>query len=59
MFDGKLGTWKKYPLDFELKYDAKPIFSRPYPVMKLHIEMFKKEVEHVIILGFLEREKYS
>ena len=41
-FDGKLGTWKKYPVDFELKEDAKPICSRPYPVPKVREEMFKK-----------------
>ena len=25
LFDGTLGTWKKYPIGFELKEDAKPI----------------------------------
>ena len=25
-FDGTLGTWEKYPLEFELKEDVKPIF---------------------------------
>ena len=44
LFDGTIGTWKKDPVDFELKEDAKPIFLRPYPVPKVHEEMFKKEV---------------
>ena len=42
LFDGTLGTWKKYPVDFELIEDTKPTFSRPYPVPKVHEEMLKK-----------------
>ena len=36
LFDGTLGTWKTDPVDFELKDDAKPVYSRPYPVPKVH-----------------------
>ena len=52
-FYGTLGTWKKYPAEFELKEDVKPICLRPYPVPKVHEEIFKKEVEHLVLLGFL------
>ena len=54
LFDGTLGTWKTDPVDFELKEGVKPICSRPYPVAKVHEEMFKKEVEHLVLLGVLE-----
>ena len=27
--NGTFGTWKTYPVDFELKQDTKPIYSRP------------------------------
>ena len=40
-FDGTLGTWKTDQVDFKLKYDAKPVCSRPYPVPKVHEVMFK------------------
>ena len=40
LFNGKLVTWKTYPVDFELKYHAKPYCSRPYPVPKVQKEMF-------------------
>ena len=59
MFDGTLGTWKTDQLDFELKEDADPICLRPYPVLKLHKEMFKKEVERLVLLGVLEVENDS
>ena len=36
LFDGTLGTCKTYPVDFELKEDAKPICLQPYPLPKLH-----------------------
>ena len=50
LFDGTLGTWITDPVYFELKEDAKPIFLRPYTVPKLHKEMFKKEVERLVLL---------
>ena len=34
--DGTLSTWKTDPVDSELKEDAKPICSQPYPVLKVH-----------------------
>ena len=53
-FDDTLGTWKTDPVDFELKQDANPIYSRPYPVLKVHDEMFKNEVGSLVLLGVLE-----
>ena len=54
LLDGTFGNWKTDPVDFELKEEAKPILSRPYPVQKVHEEMFKKEVERLVLVGFLE-----
>ena len=31
-----------------------PILSRPYPVTKVNEEMFKKDVECLVLLGVLE-----
>ena len=39
LFNGTLGTWKKYPVYFELKEDVNPICSRTYPVPKVYEEM--------------------
>ena len=54
LLNGILGTWKRDPVDFELKEDMKPVLSRLYPVPKVHKEMFKKEVESLVLLGFLK-----
>ena len=35
---------EKNSLDLELKDDANSIFSGPYPVPKVHKEIFKREI---------------
>ena len=50
LFDGKLGTWKTDSVDSELKEDTKLICSRPYRVPNVYEEMFKKEVECLVLL---------
>ena len=40
LFYGTLGTWNTTPVELELKDNAKPMCSRPYPVPKLHKTMF-------------------
>ena len=42
LFDGTLGTWKTDPVDFKLKEEENPICLQPYPLPKIHEEMFKK-----------------
>ena len=44
LFDGTLGTWKTDLVDLKLKEDAKPIFPRPYPLLKVHEEIFKNRL---------------
>ena len=51
---GTVGTWKTYPAELQLKEDAKPIFSQPYPVQNVHEEIFKKEVDSLVLLGSLK-----
>ena len=53
-FDRTLGTWKTDTVDFELKEDEETIWPRPDPVPKVHGEMFKNEVESLVLLGVLE-----
>ena len=32
VFQGRCGTWKGNPVDFELKPNARPFIMRPYPI---------------------------
>ena len=56
---GTLGTWKIDPVDIKSKEGVKPIWSIPYPVPKIHREIFKKEVEHLVLLVAIERSNNS
>ena len=48
-FDGTLGTWKPYPVHFELKEDTNPICLQPYPEPK-YTNIALKEVELLVLL---------
>ena len=52
------GTTPPYNGYFELKEDTDPIFLRPYPVPKVHKEMFKNEVEHLVLVGINIKPPY-
>ena len=56
MFDGTLGTWNTTPLDLELREDSKPVCLQPYPVLRVHKAMFRKEAGRLVSLGVLEEE---
>ena len=59
LFDGTLGTWKTPPVNLDLKDDATPMCSRPYPVPRVHKAMFRKEVERLVKLGVFEEANNS
>ena len=59
LFDGTLGMWNTAPVDLELNDDAEPVCSRPYPVTRVHKEIFIKKVERILKLGVLEEENDS
>ena len=50
MLNGTLGTCKTDLVEIELKEDGKPIFWRPYQLLKVNEEVFKKEVEILVSL---------
>jgi hypothetical protein len=51
LFDGSLGTWNAKPYNIELKPDAKPYHSRPFPVPKIHEATLKIELERLTKAG--------
>ena len=54
MLDGTLGTWNTKPVYLKLRDDSKPVFSYPYPVPRVHADMFRNKVDTLVNLGILE-----
>jgi hypothetical protein len=54
LFDGTLGDWKGSGVSFELRDDAKPYHSKPYPIPHIHEMPTKKEVSRLCELGVLK-----
>ena len=46
-------------VELKLKDNARPVLSRPYPVLRVHEAMLKKEAETLVSLGVLEEANYS
>jgi hypothetical protein len=54
LFSGKLGKYTKRQLHLELKDGAQPIHCKPYPVPKVHEQLFKDEAGYLVSDGVLE-----
>jgi hypothetical protein len=59
LFDGSLGTWNDKPYNIELKPNAKPYHSRPFPVPKIHEVTLKIELECLTKAGVLKKVNRS
>ena len=46
-------------MDLELKDDVNPVCLQPYPVLRVHKAMFRKESERLVKLGVLEEANDS
>ena len=53
LFDGTLGTWNLEPV--ELKPDATPCHARLCPILRVHQETPKMEVECLVEIDFLKK----
>ena len=51
LFNGTIGIWNTARVDLELKDDENTVRSHPYPVPRVHEEIFRKEVEILVELG--------
>ena len=54
LFDSALGAWHTKPVDLELIDDVEPVLLFLYSVPIVNEAMFRKEVDRLVSLGFLE-----
>ena len=48
VFDGTLGLYPHKKIHIDVKPDAKPKHMRPYAVPKIHMDTFKKKLDHLV-----------
>eukprot|EP00984_Skeletonema_dohrnii_P023617 scaffold12715_cov134-Skeletonema_dohrnii-CCMP3373.AAC.2 len=53
LFDGTLGRFDDEEMDIDLQPNARPVWKRPYPVPHHHLEVFRKELNHLVEIGVL------
>jgi hypothetical protein len=59
MFHGTFGVYPHKKVHIDIDPNAKPVHSRPYPVPRVHLKTFKKEIFHLVRIGVLAAQQES
>ena len=59
LFDGTLGVYPHKKFHIDIKEGAVPVHARAYPVPRIHLETYKRELQHLVKLGVLEPQGLS
>jgi hypothetical protein len=59
MFDRTLGVYPNKKVHIDNDPNAKPVHSRLYPVPRIHLKTFKKELDHLVRIGVLAAQQES
>ena len=59
LFSGELGSYPHKKFHIEVDPEAEPVHARAYPVPRIHLETFRKELMHLVKLGVLQPQGVS
>jgi len=59
LFDGTLGVYPHKKVHIDIDKTAEPKHARAYPVPRIHLETFKKELQHLVEIGVLSKQGCS
>ena len=59
LFDDTLGMYPHKQFHIELEPDHTPVHARPYLVPHVHLEVFRRELNHLVKLGVLKPQGSS
>ncbi len=59
LFDGMLGVYPHRKFHIDVMPGAKPKHVRPYAIARIHLELFKKELNHLVRIGVLSPQGAS
>ena len=59
LFSGKLGSYPHKKFHIDIDPEAEPVHARAYPVPRIHLETFRKELLHLVKLGVLRPQGVS
>ena len=59
LFNGTLGVYPHKKVHIEIEENAEPKHARAYPVPRIHLETFKKELQHLVKIGVLSAQGCS